>query len=221
MMALNTKTNEEAKEVIVVENTLCDADVLNREVRMEDKLKLATDIADHLKDILKKQGLTVSLNKQDQDATYVTAEGWNTLGTILGTYARTEIVEPVDFTKAKIAYRARVSIMQGENCLATAEAIADSNGFQKQEHQIYSMAQTRAMGKAYRMAFSWIIKLAGYEPTPAEEMISEEKQKRKAEAKAKNSFTPEQRKKLEKNKDKKKDTQSAIEVEAKDVEVVK
>jgi len=33
-----------------------------------------------------------------------------------------------------------------------------------------SMAQTRATGKACRMSFSWIMKLAGYEPTPAEEM---------------------------------------------------
>ena len=33
-----------------------------------------------------------------------------------------------------------------------------------------SMAQTRATGKACRLAFSWIMALAGYEPTPAEEM---------------------------------------------------
>ncbi|MBK8185727.1 MAG: hypothetical protein IPK63_23660 [Candidatus Competibacteraceae bacterium] len=32
------------------------------------------------------------------------------------------------------------------------------------------MAQTRATGKACRLAFSWIMSLAGYEPTPAEEM---------------------------------------------------
>lgn len=33
-----------------------------------------------------------------------------------------------------------------------------------------SMAQTRATGKACRLTFSWIMSLAGYEPTPAEEM---------------------------------------------------
>jgi hypothetical protein len=33
-----------------------------------------------------------------------------------------------------------------------------------------SMAQTRATGKACRLAFSWIMSLAGYEVTPAEEM---------------------------------------------------
>jgi hypothetical protein len=33
------------------------------------------------------------------------------------------------------------------------------------------MAVTRATGKAYRLAFSWIMNLAGYEVTPAEEMM--------------------------------------------------
>jgi hypothetical protein len=33
-----------------------------------------------------------------------------------------------------------------------------------------SMAITRATGKAFRLGFSWVITLAGYNPTPAEEM---------------------------------------------------
>lgn len=41
---------------------------------------------------------------------------------------------------------------------------------QKDRPSVYSMAQTRALGKAYRMALSWIVKMADYEPTPAEEM---------------------------------------------------
>jgi hypothetical protein len=32
------------------------------------------------------------------------------------------------------------------------------------------MAQTRAEGKAYRMLLSWLMKAAGFEATPAEEM---------------------------------------------------
>jgi len=32
------------------------------------------------------------------------------------------------------------------------------------------MAQTRALGKAYRMALSWIVKMAGFEATYAEDM---------------------------------------------------
>jgi hypothetical protein len=36
--------------------------------------------------------------------------------------------------------------------------------------QLRSMAQTRACAKAYRNALSWVVVLAGYKPTPAEEL---------------------------------------------------
>jgi len=45
------------------------------------------------------------------------------------------------------------------------------------------MAATRATGKAYRLAFSWIINLAGYETTPAEEMITAEFKEKPAQKK--------------------------------------
>lgn len=37
-------------------------------------------------------------------------------------------------------------------------------------YQLESMSQTRAMAKALRSRFSWVVVLAGYSPTPAEEM---------------------------------------------------
>lgn len=48
-----------------------------------------------------------------------------------------------------------------------------------EEYAIMSHAQTRAIGKAGRMAFAFVIKASGYEPTPAEEMdsVGEEKVK--------------------------------------------
>jgi hypothetical protein len=42
------------------------------------------------------------------------------------------------------------------------------------EYAIASMAQTRAEGKAARMLLSWLMKAAGYETTPAEEMMDTE-----------------------------------------------
>jgi hypothetical protein len=38
------------------------------------------------------------------------------------------------------------------------------------EYAVLSMAQTRAIGKAYRNVIGWVMKLAGYETTPSEEM---------------------------------------------------
>lgn len=142
---------------------LRDSDILSREYSFKDKINVATEVATTLNEVIQTQGLAVNI----QGNNYVTAEGWNCLGTMLGTYARTEYVEKMEKPKG---YKARVSIMQGENVLATAEAIATFGGFQKTPQAVYSMAQTRAMGKAYRMCFSWIVKLAGYQPTPAEEM---------------------------------------------------
>jgi hypothetical protein len=49
----------------------------------------------------------------------------------------------------------------------------ESNWANKPEFQLMSMAQTRAAGKVLRLLLGWIVTLAGYEPTPAEEMIDE------------------------------------------------
>lgn len=142
---------------------LRDSDILSKEYSFKDKINVATEVATTLTEVIQTQGLAVNI----QGNNYVTAEGWNCLGTMLGTYAQTEYVEPI---KNPNGYKARVSIKQGDNTLATAEAIATFGGFQKTPQAVYSMAQTRAMGKAYRMCFSWIVKLAGFQPTPAEEM---------------------------------------------------
>ena len=40
--------------------------------------------------------------------------------------------------------------------------------------QLRSMAQTRACSKAFRNSLSWIVMMAGYSPTPAEEMTGNE-----------------------------------------------
>ena len=42
--------------------------------------------------------------------------------------------------------------------------------------QLRSMAQTRASAKAFRNVLAWVVVLAGYRPTPAEEMLSPDPQ---------------------------------------------
>jgi hypothetical protein len=59
------------------------------------------------------------------------------------------------------------------------------------------MAQTRATGKACRLAFSWIMSLAGYEVTPAEEMtpiVETEKEKEPEREKSARINEPQHRK---------------------------
>lgn len=75
----------------------------------------------------------------------------------------------------EIKYKAIVQLKSLNGTIITkAEAIcsnAETGKVANDEYAIASMAQTRATGKAFRLAFSWIVKIAGYEPTPAEEVI--------------------------------------------------
>ena len=178
----NIEKDVETTITVIEDDThLVDSDILNPQINMSDKLVVATEVADNLRDVLEQQKLVVHLNKNDNG--YVLVEGWNTLGTMLGITPVTERVEPFEPLRQKskkvkaFGYKATVSLYQNGNKLCTAEAVADNNGFQTDEFAIYSMAQTRALGKAYRMALSWIVKLAGYEPTPYEEMPQSEKKK--------------------------------------------
>lgn len=74
----------------------------------------------------------------------------------------------------EIAYKATVCLKTvGGDLISKAEAFCsnlEESKYKNDEYAINSMAQTRATGKAFRIAFSWIMAMAGYEATPAEEM---------------------------------------------------
>lgn len=149
------------------ELVLRDSDILNPAFSMSEKMTVASEVASQLKKVIDEQNLAVTISGNQ----YVTAEGWGVLGTMLGcTPYVVEVSELPSENKRNIIYRAIVEIRQGSTVLSRAEAIAERNNRQKDRFTIYSMAQTRALGKSYRMCLSWIVKLAGYEPTPAEEM---------------------------------------------------
>ena len=169
-MAVKRK-NEPKNEVIVVDQEpkqvqIRDADILNMDYSFDDKIEVATKVAASLKKVIQSQDLAVKIGQSE----YVTAEGWEVLGTMLGCTPYVESVEEIPTDKPKFMYKATVSIRQGDTILSRASAMAERNNMQKDRPSVYSMAQTRALGKAYRMALSWIVKMADYEPTPAEEM---------------------------------------------------
>lgn len=102
---------------------------------------------------------------------YVRVEGWTTLGAMLGVLPREVAVQ-----KLEDGYEAQVELIRASDGLVIGRASAICLKSEKRwstadEYAVRSMAITRATGKAFRLGFSWIIKLAGdYEPTPAEEM---------------------------------------------------
>ena len=176
---------EEPKEAVVVvdqEKQLPDYAILNPEIPMSAKIGVATNVANHLAPLVREQGLTVKgLNGRNKDAEYVTVEGWEVLGTFLGIVPVTTVIEDIKNDKGRIVgYKARATLYQnpiiendeivGGTVIARAEATADKSGFQKDLFAIASMAQTRALGKAYRMGLAWVMKMAGFEGTFAEDM---------------------------------------------------
>jgi hypothetical protein len=112
-----------------------------------------------------------------QGKEYVNVEGWQYAGCRLGILP---VVDELSLQRdvndeAEIKYQAKVKLLdlRTNQIVGTGFAICSNKESSKryyQEFAIASMAQTRAIGKAYRNILAWIIRAAGYEPTPAEEM---------------------------------------------------
>ena len=174
--------DQEPKPAIVETERLPDYAILNPEIPMSAKVEVATTVANTLAPLVREQGLTVKgLNKKNKEAEYVMVEGWEVLGTFLGIVPVTTIIDEIKNKHGHtVGYKARATLYQnpiikndeimGGTVIARAEAQADKSGYQTDMFAIASMAQTRALGKAYRMGLSWIMKMAGFEGTFAEDM---------------------------------------------------
>jgi hypothetical protein len=107
---------------------------------------------------------------------YVHVEGWEALGAMTNHCAViTSVREEAEFFEASAELRdgsgrvVSVGIARAYKQEKIKERIRWSEAY-----QVMSMAQTRAIGKAYRNQLAWIIRLAGYCPTPAEERTNGE-----------------------------------------------
>jgi hypothetical protein len=125
----------------------------------------AAEMAHELAAVINKQKLFTVI----QGKKFVGVEGWTTLATMLGVTAR-----EVSTTEQNGVYVAVVELVRMSDgaCIsrASAECGEEKPWNTRPKYARRSMAQTRATGKACRLAFSWIMSLAGYEVTPAEEM---------------------------------------------------
>ncbi|MEM2772606.1 MAG: hypothetical protein QXR88_02040 [Candidatus Pacearchaeota archaeon] len=84
-----------------------------------------------------------------------------------------EILDIYEKTYIKSIAEVQLKHLKTGNILGKAIAYCTNEEKGKEdfdEFKIASLAQTRATGKAFRLLVSWIMSLAGYEPTPAEEI---------------------------------------------------
>lgn len=130
----------------------------------------ASRIAEELANVIKRQRLYVTIGGRR----YVLHEGWTTLGAMVGVFPYVTECRP---TPEGDGWWARVEARRPDGAaLAAAEAECRRDEPQWRDRPSYalrSMAQTRASAKALRLCLGWIMALAGYEATPAEEMAAE------------------------------------------------
>lgn len=108
---------------------------------------------------------------------YVLVDGWQVAGGLLGITAQVESLENQSDEKI-IKYRAEVSLVDTNgNKVGSGIAICTNKESGKgnfEEYAVASMAQTRATGKAYRLKLGWLMKIAGFESTPFDEIVKKE-----------------------------------------------
>lgn len=122
--------------------------------------------------VLKTHIVAYNLYTNISNKNYVHVEGWQFAGFLLGIYSRVESIENLS-TASVIKWKATVNLYQGDKIIGHGIALCSNAENKKKsfdEYAIVSMAQTRAIGKAYRNMIGWVMKLAGYEGTPSEEM---------------------------------------------------
>ena len=131
----------------------------------------AMQVAEILQRFVKEKKLTANIKGKE----YPLVEAWCFAGSQLGLYPILTKVSRLARVDAEIAYEAFVEIrrLSDEKIMSRGIALCSNKEASKRafdEYAICSMAQTRAEGKAFRMLLSWIMKAAGFEATPAEEM---------------------------------------------------
>lgn len=131
----------------------------------------ALQVAEILQKFVKEKNLTVNIKGKQ----YPLVEAWCFAGSQLGLYPILTKVQRLARPDAEIAYEAFVEIRKigDDKVMSLGYAVCSNKEASKRsfdEYAICSMAQTRAEGKAFRMLLSWIMKAAGFEATPAEEM---------------------------------------------------
>lgn len=128
----------------------------------------ATKVADALKKVLVDKGMIAEIAGKQ----HVKVEGWQTLGSMLGVTAvltKTEELPEGGGYKAYVEARK----LSNEQVVGRAEALCtrgESRWKERDDYAVLSMAQTRATSKALRGPLGFVVQLAGYNPTPAEEI---------------------------------------------------
>ncbi|WP_324671064.1 hypothetical protein [Hymenobacter sp. GOD-10R] len=132
----------------------------------DDALTLATELQKFVRD----NKLTSTI----QGKQFPNVEAWQFAGSLLGLSPLLENIEDKS-TADEIKWAATMQLINIRTGAVVGRGYATCSNKESTkrsfaDYAICSMAQTRAVGKAYRLSLGWLMKAAGYEATPAEEM---------------------------------------------------
>jgi hypothetical protein len=127
-------------------------------------------LSNELKRFVKDAHLVSNIKGKD----YCNVEAWQMAGASLGLFPIITSVQDLS-SENEVKYMATCEVRsyQDNKLVSVGIAICSNKEGSKKffdEYAILSMAQTRAVGKAFRNQLAWLMKAAGFEATPAEEM---------------------------------------------------
>lgn len=135
----------------------------------EQVLAEAQRAAKALGDVVSKKKKPVMMNGEQ----YLEFEDWQTVGRFYGVTAKVLSTDYIEYGEVK-GFQAKAVAMRADGMeisAADAMCLNDENNWKsKPLFQLRSMAQTRACAKALRNVLAWVVVLAGYRATPAEEI---------------------------------------------------
>lgn len=167
----------EALVPIVEESPRVELGVIRAD-RPAQLVALATEAANALADVVESRKLYSMI----QGKKFVKCEGWTTLAAMLGvTPHEIATVEQDGIFTATVELR---RLTDGSPVARASAECGAPDELDRQGKPLWSarpryarrsMALTRATAKACRLAFSWIMVLAGFQPTPEEEIPQQER----------------------------------------------
>lgn len=136
-------------------------------VTPESLMEQAVQISNVLSRVVREKGLSQRFGQGE----HVRVEGWQLAGSLIGFVTKEKsVVELPDGS-----FETVIALIQA----GTGKELAEASGYcgtdepnwkNKPKYARRSMAITRGISRAYANNFRWLMKLAGFETTPAEEM---------------------------------------------------
>jgi hypothetical protein len=132
-------------------------------------LQEAAKAAQALRDVIERKPNKCVINGK----TFLQFEDWQTLGRFYGVTVAARTTSYIEQGRVR-GYECHAEAIRADGqVISAAQAMCmddESKWSDKPLLQLRSMAQTRAQAKALRNVLAWVVVMAGYAPTPAEEM---------------------------------------------------